>query len=142
VAGVWNGAPVDESAPLGRRVQDFNISHGVNMLTANALYRWGARSGSASEGRHLQPYVGGGTVLYIPHSESTIDNRTTAGRYQTSGFGYQALGGVRYGLTRRVGVFAEAKFNGGRARVDTAEGGRAETNLRTLHTLAGLYLSF
>lgn len=142
VAGVWQGAPVNETAPLGRRVQDFNISHGVNMIGANVLYRWGTGADSPSGEGRLQPYVGGGPVFYVSHSESTINNRTTTGRYQNSGFGYQALGGVQYGLTKRLGVFGEAKFNGGRARVDTAEGGRAETNLRTLHTLAGLYFSF
>ena len=142
VAGIWNGVPVNESARLDRRVQDFNISHGVNMVTGNVLYRWRRRpTPNFPEGR-WQPYVGAGLVFYIPHSESTINRRTTEGRYQTSGFGYQALGGLQYGLIGRVSAFVEAKCNGGTAKVEMAEQGRAQTKLRTLHTLAGVSIRF
>ena len=142
VEGIWNGVQVNESAPLSRRVQDFNISHGVNMITANVLYRWRRQSASAVREGRLQPYVGSGLIFYVPHSESTINNRSTSGRYQTSGFGYQALAGVQYGLIKRISIFVEAKFNIGTAKVDTAEQGRAETKLRTLHTLAGISYRF
>ncbi|MDQ3816784.1 MAG: hypothetical protein M3362_03705 [Acidobacteriota bacterium] len=142
VGGLWNGATVNETARLDKRVQDFNISHGVNMGGVNLLYRW-TKKGNASfpEGR-VQPYAGGGPVYYVPHSESTIDNRTTGGRYQGSGFGFQLLGGLQYALTRRVSLFAEAKFNAGHATVDTADQGRADTRLRTFHALTGFSFSF
>ena len=138
VSGVWGGAAVNESARMDERVQDFNISHGVNMATGNVLYRWKGRPDAKFPEGRLQPYVGAGAGLYIPHSESTINNRATRGRYQTSGLGPQVLGGLQYGLSRRVGAFVEAKFNAGTAKVDTAGRGRAQTGLRTLHTLAGL----
>lgn len=142
VMGVWQGVPVNESARMDQRVQDFNISHGVNMVTGNALYRWRRRPAANFPAGRLQPYVGAGLVLYIPHSESTINRRTTQGRYQTSGFGYQVLGGLQYGLTGRVSAFVEAKTNGGTAQVDTAEQGHAQTSLLTLHTLAGVSIKF
>lgn len=40
VEGKWNGAPVNETAPLGSRVQNFSISHGVNLLALDAIYRF------------------------------------------------------------------------------------------------------
>jgi hypothetical protein len=44
-------------------------------------------------------------------------------------------------MTERTGVFAEAKYNTGKARVDIA-GGRAETPLRTFHLMAGISVDF
>jgi opacity protein-like surface antigen len=142
VNGFWNGSPVNEFARLDNRVQAFNISHGVNMGGVNLLYRWmKSVSASFSRGR-LQPYVGGGPVYYVAHSESTINNRTTNGRYQGSGFGYQLLGGVEYALTRRISIFGEAKFNTGNAKVDTADQGNARAKLRSFHTVAGFSFKF
>lgn len=142
VAGFWNGLPVNESARLDQRVQDFNVSHGVNMVAGNMLYRWRRRPDANFPAGRLQPYVGAGLVGYIPHSESTINHQSIDGRYQTSGLGYQTLAGLQYGLVKRFSTFVETKFNGGTAKVDTAGQGRAETQLRTLHILAGISLKF
>ena len=142
VSGVWNGAPVNEPSRIDARVQDFNISHGVNMVSGNLLYRRARRAAANVPESRLQPYAGAGLVFYVPHSESTINHLTTGGRYQSSGLGYQVLGGLSYELNGRVSLFAEAKFNGGTAKVDTAGQGRAETKLRTLHTLAGVSYRF
>ena len=142
VTGLWNGSVVNEAAGLDKRVQDFNISHGVNMVGIDLLYRWMKSVSTSFPRGRVQPYVGVGPVYYVLHSESTINNRTTNGRYQGSGLGYQVLGGLQYGLARRVGIFAEAKFNAGHANVDTADQGRADTQLRTLHALAGLSFRF
>ncbi|HKC64226.1 MAG TPA: hypothetical protein VKB86_11335 [Pyrinomonadaceae bacterium] len=142
VSGLWNGAVLNESARLDSRVQDFNISHGVNMGGINLLYRWMKQGGASFPEGRVQPYVGGGPVYYVPHSESTINNRTTNGRYQGSGFGFQLLGGLQYNLARQFSLFAETKFNAGHATVDTADQGHADTNLRTFHTLAGFSFGF
>jgi len=142
VSGLWNGTPVNEAARLDKRVQHFDISHGVNMGGIILLYRWmKQRTASFPHGR-VQPYIGGGPVYYVMHSENTIKQRTTDGRYQGSGFGFQILGGLQYGLARRVSFFAEAKFNAGTAKVATADEGSANTRLRTFHTLSGLSFRF
>ncbi len=142
VEGVWNGAPVNESARIDARVQDFNISHGVNMISGNVLYRRVRRPAPHAAQSRSQPYAGAGLVFYVPHSESTINHLTTNGRYQSSGLGFQVLAGLSYALKWRVALFAETKFNAGTAKVDTAGPGRAETKLRTLHTLAGVSYRF
>lgn len=142
VSGTFKGVPVNGSAPLNQRVQKFNITHGVNLLALNALYRWTVQTSEVFPQGRLQPYVGGGLVYYILHPENTVNNKNNNERYQGSGFGYQVLGGVYYGLTRRIGLFAETKFNSGEARVDTADQGQAETPLRTFHLLAGISVGF
>ena len=141
VSGTFNGAPVNTSAPLNQRVQKFNITHGVNLLALNALYRWTVQAGEIFPRGRLQPYVGGGLVYYILHPENTINNTNNNERYQGSGFGYQVMGGVHYWITRHVGLFVETKFNSGDARVDVDQG-TADTPLRTFHLLGGVSLGF
>ncbi len=134
-SGTWKGAPVDGQARVDQYVQHFEMSHGVNMLSLIGVYRW------AGETDRLRPYLGAGLVYYLPHTESTVDNRAHETGYASSGGGYQILGGLNYRLTRRLGLFAEAKFNSGTAKVDIADG-TAETSLRTFHLLAGVGYSF
>ena len=142
VAGTWLGAPVNAVAPLSERVQNFSISHGVNFVGVSALYRGMLdRSERFPQGR-LQPYVGAGPVYYILHPENTINNLANNEKYQESGLGLQLLGGLHYGLTPRAGIFVELKFTGGKAKVDTAGAGRAETNLNTYHGALGMSWRF
>ena len=136
--GTWKGAPVSGQSPMQQYVQQFEISHGVNVLSLNGIYRW---SDTALWGIRLQPYAGAGLAYYRPHSESIVDNVPHGSGYDASGFGYQLLAGARYQFTPHIGAFAEVKFNRGTAQVSIA-GGRAETSLRTFHAIAGLSYSF
>lgn len=136
VRGRWNGSPVDTTAPMRDRVQNFSISHGVNYVAANLLYRWRV-DGEARRVAALVPYVGGGPVLYILHPENTVNGQTQDGPYQTSGVGVHAFAGLNYPLAAHIGMFTEVKLDAGRARADVAGGGRAEANLRTLQIALG-----
>jgi opacity protein-like surface antigen len=138
VNGAWKGAAINTTAPMNRYVQRFEISHGVNMLSVNGIYRW---LNTGVGGNRIQPYVGAGLVYYRTHSENAVDNAPHETGYQSSGVGYQLLGGVQYRLSQRWGAFVEAKFNGGTAKVDI-DNGRAETSLRTIHGLVGISYSF
>ena len=129
--GVWKGAAVSTAVPMDQYVQHFEVSHGMNMISFVGMYRW------ASATDRLQPYAGAGLAYYMPHSENTIDNRAHETGYESSGGGYQVLGGVQYKLTPKTALFTEAKFNSGTLKVDIADG-RAETPVRTWHIVAGL----
>ena len=141
VSGTWNGAPVNETAPLNERVQEFSISHGVNILSFNVLYRWLGRPAEKFPQGRLQPYVGLGLAYYILHPENTVNNQSYE-RYEESGFGLHALGGVSYALTPRINLFTETKFDSGKAKVNTAGQGEANTDLNTLHLLGGVSYRF
>ena len=134
--GVWHGGPVDEIARMDQRVQAFEITHGLNMLSLNVLY-YPTRAApmSVSPGM-LDPYIGAGIVFYVMHAENTIDNKPWADGYRSSGLGYQVLAGVQCRRAPRC-VFLEAKYSSGEARVGTAEEGHAQTHIRTLHTIGG-----
>ena len=131
--GTWQGAPVREMAPMDRYVQRFEISHGVNLLTINALYRW-------PRGR-FEPYVGAGVGTYVPHAESTVGERPHETSYRASGAAWQAFGGLHYRVTEHLGLFVEAKHDEGTVRVDVADG-RARTRLRSWHAVAGVSWEF
>ena len=131
--GTWHGAPVREMAPMDRYVQRFEISHGVNLLTINALYRW-------PRGR-FEPYVGAGVGTYVPHAESTVGERPHETSYRASGTAWQAFGGLHYRVTEHLGLFVEAKHDEGAVRVDVADG-RARTRLRSWHAVAGVSWEF
>lgn len=136
VEGRWRGAPAGGSVPLNQHVQQFELSHGVNVISLNGLYRWiDPRLGQ------LEPYAGVGVAHYRPHAESMVGGLPFETGYQPSGFGYQVLAGAHYRMTDRTGVFIETKFNSGTARVDIASG-RAETPLRTVHLVGGVSYGF
>lgn len=137
-SGMWKGAAVNAGAAMDRYVQHFEISHGVNVLSINAIHRW---LSPALAGGRLQPYAGAGLAYYRPHSENTVDNSSHETGYEASGFGYQLLGGLHYQATPRIGAFIETKFNSGTARVGIADG-QASTRLRTFHAIVGVSYGF
>lgn len=132
VSGTSRGTPVAAVVPLDQFVQRFEISHGVNVLSLNGVYRWVGQ---------VEPYVGLGAAYYLAHAESTVGGEPHETGYQATGFGVQTFAGLRWRMTERTGLFAEAKYNTGKARVDIA-GGRADTPLRTFHLAAGISVDF
>lgn len=138
VQGAWANTAVAGTAPLAQYVQRFELSHGVNMLSANVLYRWTLpRLGSG----RLQPYVGAGLAGYLPHAESTVGAVPHEAGYHLAGLGVHLQAGAQYRLTERVAVFVEAKYDRGRAKVDVAAG-TAQTALRTMHLVSGIAVGF
>jgi hypothetical protein len=125
--GTWHSEPLQADAPMSERVQSFEVTHGLNMLGLILLQNVsGGLSGA---------YVGGGLVLYVPHSENRVDGVAGGDRYAFGGFGFQAQAGVQ-GCVSDHEVFAEAKYNTGQVSMPIAEG-TAQTTLRTTHELAG-----
>jgi len=102
--------PVNGSERVGSTIDAFSISHGLNFLTADAMYRWflGER-GKTFAGR-FQPYVGFGIGAAIPHVESQL-NGIAYEKYQWHGPGVQGFTGLNFDLTRHWAIFAEYKFS-------------------------------
>lgn len=136
VTGTRGGAPVSGSERLGDTIQRFDMTHGVNYLTLNAVRRWRLRrNGPAFPQGRLQPYVGAGIGAVIPHVEAKIGT-DFKGNYQVRGPGFQFFGGARYGLTRRWSLFGEYKFTHTTLTVDIPHGD-AHTTLDTHHLVLG-----
>lgn len=142
VDGTWNGAPVNEDAPMNQRVQLFSMSHGLNILALNVYHRWMHQTSNTFPHGRWQPYAGAGLTYYLLHPENTVNGQNNNDSYQGGGYGYQLLGGLQYGFAQTVGIFIEAKYNNGKVKVDTAGGGRGETELRTSQLLVGVSVEF
>lgn len=102
--GTLNGAPAPERARLRDVFRKLEASHGHNMLTLNGLLRL------PSITSRIQPYVGIGAGVSLPHSEvqfAKADKRTY--EYQYAGPVGQALIGIEL-RTARVSYFFEYKF--------------------------------
>jgi hypothetical protein len=127
--GIWHGVPLGTVAAVKQRVQSFEITHGLNMLGLSLLQNL---SGSANG-----VYVGGGLVIYVPHSENRVDGLAGGDVYHFVGFGFQTQAGAQ-GCTGNHTLFAEAKYNYGRLTGIPIAQGTASTTLDTVQELGGL----
>ena len=125
--GRWHGDALSDVGPMRERVQSFEMTHGLNMLGVSVL-------------QNVTPsikgvYVGGGPVLYFPHSENRVDALPDGDRYNFGGFGFQLHAGARTCAGSR-GIYGELKYNEGHPTVSIAQG-YAQTTVQTIHELAG-----
>jgi hypothetical protein len=138
VRGTWNAAPLAEFAPLSRRVQGFQVSHGVNMTSFGAEYRWNP---TFQRGR-WGAYLGVGALVYLPHAEGVIDSIDESSNYRYAGAGGQVFGGTAFSICRHLALVTDGKFDLGSLDVDLNPGTRISTQVRTLHLIGGLTFYF
>ncbi len=141
VTGTRAGAPVDDRERVEDTISTFNISHGLNFLTADAMYRWflGHR-GEDFLGR-FQPYVGSGIGAVIPHVESTVAG-VHFEQYQWHGPGVQIFAGTNFDLTRHWSLFVEYKFSYTDLDSLSIPGGSLGLSPLTHHLVTGLSFRF
>jgi lipid A oxidase len=109
ITGTRTGAPVDDLETVGATISSFSISHGLNFLTADVIYRWFLSQREKNFVGRFQPYFGAGIGAVIPHVESDVGG-VSYGAYQVHGPGVQGFGGMNFDLTRHWSLFAEYKF--------------------------------
>jgi lipid A oxidase len=134
VTGTRAGGRVEATEPLSTTVQGFNMSHGTNYLTLNVLRRWNTCPEPGCTGK-LQPYVGAGAGLMIPHVEATV-GEASVGEYQLTGPAFQLLGGLAWPFASRLSLMGEYRVTRGAAGV-SIPGGTLDTTLYTHHFVAG-----
>ena len=84
VTGTRAGGPVDAAERVGNTIESFSISHGLNFLMFDGIYRClPGEPGKDFLGR-FQPYVGAGIGAAIPHVESSVGG-VTYEKYQWHG---------------------------------------------------------
>lgn len=127
--GTSHGSALHETAPMRDRVQSFEMTHGLNMLGVSLLQRVSGSQGG-------EAYVGGGPVIFVPHTESRVDSLPHETGYRFGGAGFQIAAGIR-GCVERRPVFVESKYSNGAPIVGIAEGW-AQTGVHTVHELAGI----
>jgi hypothetical protein len=139
-SGVRRGAAIGRELPLGEIVQQYSISHGVNLLLFNVAARHGiGRVPDSASGRLI--FTGrAGIGPTLPHTESNIDGQPQQ-QYEIGRLAWQVAGGVEFKLWRGMYALGEYKFTRTRQEGKIASG-RAESLLRTHHGVFGLSYHF
>jgi opacity protein-like surface antigen len=140
VTGLRRGSPFDRELALGEVVQQYSISHGVNLLLFNVAARRGVRRGPDSPDGRLIFTARAGVGPTLPHTESSVEGQRQE-QYEVGRLAWQAAGGAEFGLWRGLYALAEYKFTHTRQRGEIFSG-RAESLLRTHHGVFGLSYHF
>jgi hypothetical protein len=138
VRGRRGGMTVDQTVPLQDIVQRFSISHGVNLILVNAVFRYPVEVTERSIPLTLTARLGAGPT--IPHAESTIAGATQEG-YELGALAAAAAAGAELRLWHGVHALAEYKFTRTNETVSVANG-QATTRVRTHHAVFGLGFRF
>lgn len=127
-------APGAERSAIGFDRMEF--TDGLNLLTANAIYRW------PNKWQSVTPYVGAGIGVALPH----VDVETTTGHktygYQYTGPAMRLIAGAKYDLSDRYAVFGEYQFTRSSNSADLEGGGSMNTNVITNSLNVGLAVKF
>lgn len=136
--GILKGTPVGGNMPISDVVQDFNISHGLNLLFFNLAMRHGfAPSLESPQGRLL---VTGrlGYGFNISHFESIVLGHPYHEQYAFGGSALQISGGLEVPLWRRLYGMTEYKLTRTRPQGPVSGGGETQVHLRTHHLVFGV----
>jgi hypothetical protein len=137
VRGVRNGQAVSGTEPIADSINSFSLSHGLNMLTVNALYRWFSNRSQSLPGQtHF--YSGLGAGISIPHVEADINGVKTE-RYQfAAGPVVNGLVGLNYEVTKHLSAFLELKLSFADVNADLHGGGSIQTHAYLYQFIMGL----
>lgn len=140
VTGNRRGESINGELILSQIVQQYSISHGVNLLLFNLAGRHRLqRSPGRPRGRLiLTGRFGIGPTL--PHTESTVDG-VHQEQYEVGRIGWQLAGGAEINLWRGLYALGEYKFTR-TSQKGKIFSGEAESLLRTHHGIFGLSYHF
>ncbi len=119
--GTLQGNPIHAAIPMSNVIQRFSISHGLNLLLADAVLRQDflRRPGERLGPMIVSARVGlGGT---IPHPESEVLGASNQ-HYEGGPFALQLAGGAEYRLWHGLHVLAEYKYTRTRQHVGVTNG--------------------
>ena len=134
VTGTRAGSAIAAQEPLRNTFDELAMSHGYNLLTLNALYRWQVKT-------RLQSFVGVGGGIAYPHIEVQTGSSSTD-EYQMAGLVVNGMAGLNYALGKDVAIFAEYKLSYADMRADLNGGGSLETAVWTHHVNVGVTYHF
>ncbi|CAL1241618.1 outer membrane beta-barrel protein [Candidatus Methylocalor cossyra] len=144
VSGIRDGVPVGGVEPIQRSIESFNMSHGLNMITFNGMYRWFAagRRDESLLGR-LQLYAGLGAGFSVPHVEAELKGRPRTYEYQAgAGPVVNGMVGVNYDLYKFLSGFLEYKLSYADVDAELKGGGTISTETVTHQFVFGVAAHF
>jgi hypothetical protein len=141
VTGRFLGQEVTGFVPVDSLVEDFNVSHGLNLVLANLMFQYGLfpAAGRPMGRLRLGARVGGG--VNISHFETQLRNFAYHEQYAYGGPVLQLAGGAHVPLWGPLGAMAEYKFTAVTPE-GPINGGRVEARMNTHHLVGGVVLSW
>lgn len=138
VQGTVEGVDVREQAPMSRYADQFEVSHGLNMVLINAVLRR-AVVGSDEQARiALVARVGAGPT--IPRPEVIVFG-AASGAYEAGPMAAQAAAGVEARLWRGLRALTEYKYTFTPTSF-TIPNGRASFDVHSHHVVTGFAVHF
>jgi hypothetical protein len=138
ISGLLNGAPVNETAVVSSVVERFDITHGVNLLTGNFVFRQPLGAGGSSRFVFLARMGAGVT---IPHPENEILGISNMQHYQVGSPVIHLGAGLEVRLLRAIYALTEIKYTRINETVDIAQG-TGTSLLNSMHAIGGLEWHF
>ena len=131
--GAGTSLPAGGASPMNRVVQEYMMTHGVNLALFNVVLRKPLGTGRTA----LVGRAGGGVTF--PHAE-TIVNGGVVHHYEFGGPGAQGAVGFEVRLAGRASAIAEYKLTYARPTIDIVHG-TAWTTLVSHHLSVGLTIA-
>ncbi|MGB9772638.1 MAG: hypothetical protein ACPL4I_01290 [Bacteroidota bacterium] len=141
VSGRWQNAPVAGMVRLGDRLQEFSISHGLNLQLLNLLMRYGFPKDAHGLQKRIHAVARIGVGAVIPHTESTIEQQHQE-QYELRGPAFQASAAGDVKLVGELAWFLECKYTVARVQNAGVPSGRLSTTLQSLHVVSGFAIQF
>lgn len=125
----------DEATLAASGLSHLEFSDGLNILTVNAWRRWDPVIGG------LQPYLGAGIGVSVPHVE-VIDGDSRTWGYQLTGPALTFVAGASYPLSGSWSVFGEYKGTWSWNEAELETGGTLSTDISTNAVNFGISFRF
>jgi opacity protein-like surface antigen len=138
--GVHRGVPTNRELALGEIVQQYSISHGMNLLLFNVAARYGTRKTVDRPDGRLIFTARAGLGPTIPHTESNIEGQVQE-QYEIGRLAWQLGAGAEVNLWRGLYALGEYKFTRTRQHGKIFFG-TAASLLRTHHGVFGISYRF
>lgn len=135
ITGVLNGSPITANLPVNTIMQRFSLSHGVNLLMINGMFRRALGKAADEKDARCHAILRFGAGATIPHVESTIQTLNDE-HYQAGRPVIQVAGGLDVRTWGQLYWMAEYKFTRVREQVDV-KFGTASTLLQSHHLVTG-----
>ena len=131
-SGTRDGKPVPEREKLSATFQRLEFTDGLNLLTANLVYRLPIPF-------RVRPYIAIGVGASLPHAEVRRAGATERTfEYQLTGYAVQIIGGLEFRLANRGSAFVETRSSYATNTVSLIDGGTLKMDLLVNHASAGL----
>jgi opacity protein-like surface antigen len=118
--------------PVNPLVQRFSMSHGLNLVLGNLVWR-------SALSERVTVSARGGAGVAVPHGESTVAGISQE-QYEISSAAFLAGGGVQVRVTKRVAGVVEYKLTATSPHV-TVSGGSIAGRFLSHHVVVGVAIS-